>query len=74
MPLSRIWDYNDRGLGQKWVLVDTTRGELVLVQNAAPYVSPSGQVRVRISANSGNPSCYFLDLGIEAERLAGQGG
>ena len=58
---------------KKWMVMDKSQGETLTLQNAGAYVDMGGQVRLRISAGSGNPACYFLDLGVEAERTAGQG-
>lgn len=58
---------------KKWMVMDKSQGETLTLQNAGAYVDMFGQVRLRISAGSGNPACYFLDLGVEAERTAGQG-
>jgi hypothetical protein len=59
---------------KKWVVMDKSQGETLTLHNAGPYIDMGGQVRLRVSAGSGNPACYFLDLGVEAERAAGQGG
>jgi hypothetical protein len=58
---------------KKWLVMDKSQGETLTVQNAGGYVDEGGQIRLRLSAGSGNPACCFLDLGVEAESKAGQG-
>ncbi len=58
---------------KKWLVMGKSQGETLTLQNAGAYVDVGGQVRLRISAGSGNQACYFLDLGVEAESKAGQG-
>lgn len=64
-----VYDWNQ----QRWGRVEHAGAGLVIIPQASAFVSPSGQVRVRVSNAAGNPSCYYVDMGLEAERQAGQG-
>lgn len=45
-----------------------------VVQNAAPYVSDTGLVRIKMTTENDTFGCVYLDLGLDAQRVSGQGG
>lgn len=51
-----------------WSSVDHQQASTVVVEDAAALVSPTGSVRVRLSNQAGNPSCFILDLGFAGQR------
>jgi hypothetical protein len=45
--------------------------ETRVLTGASTYISQDGLVRVRVKVGAGNPSCYYLDLGLQAVRAGG---
>lgn len=60
-----------------WVKIDSadttanTQTQSILLAHAGGYLNEDGLVRVRVSVGSGNPSCYYVDLGFQAEKTGG---
>jgi hypothetical protein len=46
----------------------------MVLANPSSYINEDRVVRLRVTVGGGNPSCYYVDLGLQAEKLAGQGG
>jgi hypothetical protein len=70
MPAITLYDWTT----QAWTAIQEPIQGTNVVQNAAPFVSDQGIVRLQISSEQDTFGCIYVDLGLEAERQAGQGG
>ncbi len=70
LPSVALYDWGN----QSWVnLQDPIQGTNI-IQNAQAYVNENGTARVQLNSQSDTFGCIYLDLGLEAERQASQGG
>jgi hypothetical protein len=58
---------------EKWGGVNLTNSGTVVIPNPAAYINRDGTVRINLMNDQGNPGCYYVDMGLEAERSSGQG-
>ena len=69
-PAVTVWDWE----ANNWTTIQAPIQGINVIQNAMTYVSSLGQVRVRLNSDSNVYSCYYIDLGLEAEQTADSGG
>jgi hypothetical protein len=69
IPAVALYNWRD----QSWTSIQEPIQGTNVIQAAAPYVSDSGLVRVRLNARSDTMGCVFVDLGLEAQRQPGGG-
>ena len=70
MPEVSVYNWKDK----VWTTIQEPIQGNNIIQKAGPYVSDNGSVQVQIKSESDTFGCIYLDLGLEAERQAGQGG
>jgi len=69
MPDISLYDWTN----QSWTSIQEPIQGTNIIQNAAPYVSQEGLVRVMLTSEQDSFGCVFVDLGLEGERLGGSG-
>ncbi|MBE0695308.1 MAG: hypothetical protein IH586_00120 [Anaerolineaceae bacterium] len=69
LPKVAIFHWKDK----TWTEIQDPIQGTNVIQNASPYIN-NGIVHVRLSTESNNFACTYLDMGLEAEPASGQGG
>jgi hypothetical protein len=69
-PAVSVWDWQ----AENWTNIQAPIQGTNVIQNAMPYIGPFGQVRVKLSSDNNVYSCHYIDMGLEAEQVAGSGG
>ncbi len=70
MPQIGLYDWANN----TWMVIEEPIQGTNVIREANPYVNSNGTVRVRLTSESDTFGCIYLDMGLEAERPAGQGG
>lgn len=69
LPQVALYDWGN----QTWTSIQDPIQGTNVIQNPESYVNKDGTVRVQLATQSDTFGCVYLDLGMEAERLTGQG-
>jgi hypothetical protein len=70
VPQLSLWDWEAGG----WTDLQEPIQGINVIQNAAPYISPGGTIRVRMVNDNNMYACNYLDMGLEAQDAASSGG
>ena len=69
MPGIALYNWED----DSWVSIQDPIQGVNVIQEAAPYVSMDGAVRVQLTAETDTFGCIYLDLGLEADSSISKG-
>lgn len=69
LPQVALYDWKNQG----WTSIQDPIQGTNLIQDPEAYINESGLVRVQVASQTDTFGCIYLDLGLDAELLTGQG-
>lgn len=70
LPEIALWDWQ----AENWLSIQTPIIGINVIKDPAALVNGYGSIRLRLKSDSNMYACYYLDLGLEAERVKESGG
>jgi hypothetical protein len=69
MPAISLWDWT----ANQWTTIQSPILGVNIIKSPAAYIGENGLVHIQMKNESNTFSCYYLDLGLEAEQAPGGG-
>lgn len=70
MPTVALYHWEN----ENWTVIQDPIQGTNVIQKAAPYINENGKVWIQVTSETDAFGCIYLDLGLEAQRAAAEGG